>query len=82
MFRRRALVSLFVLCSSFVLTHPTFAQIDTGVIVGRVTDDSGAVLPGVTVVGHAGGYRRRVDHGVATTAASIFFPAFASAPMR
>lgn len=33
-----------------VVTSFAFAQIDTGVIVGRVVDDSGAVLPGVTVV--------------------------------
>jgi len=31
------------------LAVPAFAQIDTGSIVGTVTDQSGAVLPGVTV---------------------------------
>ena len=41
---------LAVLCSFCRSPHSAFAQIDTGVIVGRVTDDSGAVLPGVTVV--------------------------------
>ena len=34
------------------------AQIDTGTIVGRVQDPTGAVLPGVTVTAHAGGHRR------------------------
>ena len=33
-----------------VFATDAFAQIDTGVIVGRVVDDSGAVLPGVTAV--------------------------------
>ncbi len=41
-----------------------FAQIDTGVIVGRVVDDSGAVLPGVTVVATQDGT------GVAATSVS------------
>ena len=46
--RCRALVCLLVLLlPSFSST--TFAQIDTGVIVGRVVDDSGGVLPGVLV---------------------------------
>ena len=46
--RCRALVSLFVL--SFLLFGSTAsAQIDTGTIVGRVTDASGGVLPGVSV---------------------------------
>lgn len=43
---RLAVVVLFLL----VFTSFAFAQIDTGVIVGRVVDDSGAVLPGVGVV--------------------------------
>ncbi|MFA5910360.1 MAG: TonB-dependent receptor [Vicinamibacterales bacterium] len=43
---RLALAVLFLL----VFTASAFAQIDTGVIVGRVVDDSGAVLPGVSVV--------------------------------
>ena len=38
------------------------AQIDTGAIVGRVQDSSGAVLPGVTVTA------TRADTGVVTTA--------------
>lgn len=48
MSRHRARVSLLVLfCLAF---HSTaFAQIDTATIVGKVTDDSGGVLPGVTV---------------------------------
>lgn len=50
MTRCRALACLLVLFSSVLFIPSAFAQIDTGVIVGRVTDDSGAVLPGVTVV--------------------------------
>ena len=46
--RRRALVSLFLL-SFLAVSSTAFAQIDTGTIVGRVVDASGAVLPGVTV---------------------------------
>ena len=40
---------LTVVTCLFVFSHTAFAQIDTGVIVGRVIDESGAVLPGVTV---------------------------------
>ena len=46
--RCRALLCL-VASSILLLSHPAFAQIDTGTIVGRIVDDSGAVLPGVTV---------------------------------
>ena len=42
---RLALAALTV----FVSAIPAVAQIDTGTIVGRVVDASGAVLPGVTV---------------------------------
>lgn len=45
----RYLASLLLLVCSLTLSSTAFAQIDTGVIVGRVVDDSGAVLPGVTV---------------------------------
>src|SRR5829696_2047735 len=49
MSRHRVLLcQLFLALAAF--TPAAFAQIDTGVIVGRVTDDSGAVLPGVTIV--------------------------------
>jgi hypothetical protein len=41
---RRALVALVLL-----LPAPAAAQLDTGTIVGRVVDESGAVLPGVTI---------------------------------
>ena len=40
---------LLALLSTVFLPTFAFAQIDTGVIVGRITDDSGGVLPGVTV---------------------------------
>lgn len=43
----RVLAVAFVLCAGLVSTAS--AQIDTGVIVGRVVDESGAVLPGVSV---------------------------------
>ena len=47
----RRLLSAFSPFSPLLpFAESAFAQIDTGVIVGRVTDDSGAVLPGVTVV--------------------------------
>jgi hypothetical protein len=39
---------LFVL-SHLAISSTAFAQIDTGTIVGRVTDESGGILPGVTV---------------------------------
>ena len=47
---RRLLSALFTVLALLPFAKTAFAQIDTGVIVGRVTDDSGAVLPGVTVV--------------------------------
>ena len=47
---RRMWASSAALLVLFVFATNAFAQIDTGVIVGRVVDDSGAVLPGVTVV--------------------------------
>ena len=47
---RRTWTRLAVLVVLLGFAAPAFAQIDTGVIVGRVVDDSGAVLPGVTVV--------------------------------
>ena len=43
----RALLALLLLC---VAAAPTDAQETTGTIVGVVTDQTGAVLPGVTVV--------------------------------
>ena len=47
---RRTWTRFAVLVVLLGFAAPAFAQIDTGVIVGRVVDDSGAVLPGVTVV--------------------------------
>src|SRR5687767_2827534 len=46
--RCRALVCLFAF-TILTVSSSAFAQIDTGTIVGRVTDASGGVLPGVTV---------------------------------
>ncbi len=47
---RRMWASSAALLVLLVFATDAFAQIDTGVIVGRVVDDSGAVLPGVTAV--------------------------------
>jgi hypothetical protein len=44
------------------IARPAFAQLDTGSIVGTVSDASGGVLPGVTVTA------TQVETGVATTA--------------
>src|SRR5688572_4644471 len=46
--RRRVIACLFVV-SFLTISSNAIAQIDTGTIVGRVTDPSGGVLPGVTV---------------------------------
>lgn len=45
---RRSFVTLLVL-SFLTVSSNAFAQIDTGTIVGRVVDESGGILPGVTV---------------------------------
>ena len=45
----RRLTRLLVVLFTLAFAPLAHAQIDTGAIVGRVTDDSGAVLPGVTV---------------------------------
>jgi hypothetical protein len=44
-------VGRFTLCAALVLlgTVPAWAQVSTAELNGRVTDSSGAVLPGVTV---------------------------------
>jgi hypothetical protein len=44
---RRFLLAIVILAST---TTSAFAQLDTGTIVGTVSDLSGAVLPGVTVI--------------------------------
>src|SRR5687767_2272520 len=46
--RCRALICLLAF-TTLTVSSSAFAQIDTGTIVGRVTDASGGVLPGVTV---------------------------------
>ena len=46
---RRASVGLFCLVAFLASAGAALAQRTTGSIIGRVTDDSGAVLPGVTV---------------------------------
>ena len=62
---RRTWTRLAVLVVLLGLAAPAFAQIDTGVIVGRVVDDSGAVLPGGTVVATQDGT------GVAATSVTL-----------
>ncbi len=42
-------VVLFLVCALVVTVPPLFAQRVTGQLVGTVTDDTGATLPGVTV---------------------------------
>jgi len=46
---RRVRVGLFCLAALVAAAASVFAQRTTGSIIGRVTDDSGAILPGVTV---------------------------------
>src|SRR5215217_5825262 len=48
MFSRR---SIFLLALAFAIARPAFAQqtVDVGSISGRVTDGSGAAVPGATV---------------------------------
>ena len=43
------IVAPVVLCASLLITAPAWAQLATAELNGRVTDSSGAVLPGVTV---------------------------------
>jgi hypothetical protein len=47
--RHRALRLLFCLAALSLVVTPVLAQRTTGEIIGRVTDESGAILPGVTV---------------------------------
>src|SRR4028119_1976513 len=48
MFRSRGLRFL-ILVVCLLTSLPAFAQLTTGGVIGTVTDDSGAALPGVTV---------------------------------
>lgn len=48
-YRRIALLCL-LLCTLAVTSLSSFAQVSTAEVVGTVTDDSGAILPGATVV--------------------------------
>jgi hypothetical protein len=45
----RELVTLFVLLTFIILSIPAFAQVDQGSLVGRITDQTGAVVSGATV---------------------------------
>ena len=47
---RKGLVALFSLAALFTAGGVAFAQRTTGTLVGTVTDETGSVLPGVTVV--------------------------------
>jgi hypothetical protein len=78
MLRCRALISLFA-CSFLLLGSPAAAQIDTGVIVGRVSDDSGGVLPGVTVTATQQG-TGLVSTSTTNERGEYIFPDCASAP--
>ena len=46
---RRRIIACLLVVSFLTISSNAIAQIDTGTIVGRVTDPSGGVLPGVTV---------------------------------
>ena len=46
--RKLSIVALLLLCCG-TLAAPAFAQQTSGNITGRVTDEQGAALPGVTV---------------------------------
>jgi len=48
--RHQGLLILGCLAAALLLTVPALAQNPTGTLFGRVTDDSGAALPGVTVM--------------------------------
>ncbi|HVG83796.1 MAG TPA: TonB-dependent receptor [Vicinamibacterales bacterium] len=53
--RHLTIRGLFCLAALTLLAVPVLAQRTTGEIIGRVTDASGAVLPGVTVTLHGAG---------------------------
>src|SRR5260370_41124680 len=59
---RFGLVVIFAVTIAAIISLPAYAQLDTGSIVGTITDPSGAVLPGVTVTA------TQLETGVATTA--------------
>src|SRR5262245_52773430 len=46
---RRKIYAALALCALVLLSSPAFAQQTTGNISGRITDDQGAAVPGVTV---------------------------------
>src|SRR6185295_7900422 len=56
------IVTFIALFFVSIAAGPAFAQLDTGSIVGTVTDSSGGVLPGVTVIA------TQTETGVTTTA--------------
>jgi hypothetical protein len=47
--------ALLILLLAIVWAEPAFAQRTTGEIIGKVTDESGAVMPGVAVTLHGAG---------------------------
>src|SRR5215213_10292338 len=52
--RFRLITAMAALVLTAAMATPAYAQLDTGSIVGTVTDSSGGVLPGVTVTATEG----------------------------
>jgi hypothetical protein len=67
--RRRLLVPYFLLLATM------FAQVDTGVIAGSLSDSSGAVLPGATVAIH------NTDNGLEVKVVSNDLGQYVSPPL-
>ncbi len=50
MSRNTTLISLISLCFLLVISGPVYGQLNTATLSGTVTDVTGGVLPGVTVI--------------------------------
>ena len=68
-------------CALLVVALPSLASAQTADIVGRVTDNSGGVLPGVTVTAENIG-TKDVRTAVTQTPATMCSPCCRSAPIR